>query len=118
MLLLYAGYATLVYGVDHVSGNCTPFKSVIWMGTTQSTSCGASSTPTPATSTNTGAGQTGTSGTVSGASNNPANPSGDAYTIPPAVTNNPGGYTIVGQGSYTNKNPFHLPFTNLNSASS
>jgi len=30
LLVTFAGYCALAYGIDHLQGNCTPFKSVVW----------------------------------------------------------------------------------------
>jgi hypothetical protein len=108
LLLLYAGYALVVYGVDHVTGNCTPFKSVIWVGTTSSVSCGGgpAGAATSSTSANNVLNNGGSATNLPGAGTTGG--SGHPTTIPKTGPN----YSIAGQG-YNPGNPHGLSYTNL-----
>jgi hypothetical protein len=111
MLLLYAGYSLVVYGVDHVTGHCTPFKSVIWVGTTSSVDCGGGPAGAPTTSTGSSVGNAlnngGSATNLPGAGTSGG--SGHPTTVPVTGPN----YSIPGQG-YTVGNPHRLSYTNLN----
>ena len=44
LLLLYFGYSLVVYGVDHIESNCTPFGCTL-LGQFAGSQCGSGSTP-------------------------------------------------------------------------
>jgi hypothetical protein len=115
LLLLYAGYAVLAYGVDHVANGCTPFKCVIWLNgngcTGNSIKCaGASSS---------------SSGVGAAPAQAPPLPgSGSSGTDHPTTITPPkGGVHITGPGAaaggvlpngpYQPGNRWHLPYPNI-----
>lgn len=52
MLVTYLGYAVMVYGFDHVTGNCTPFGCTV-LGEFAGKKCPAGSVPCKSTKTGT-----------------------------------------------------------------
>ena len=57
MIVIIAGYSALVYGVNHVTGGCMPFRNVVWPSTTAVTDpCSSSTSSTASTGVNAGAG--------------------------------------------------------------
>lgn len=30
LFVIFAGYTAVCYGIDHITGNCTPFKTIVW----------------------------------------------------------------------------------------
>ncbi len=52
MLLVWAGYTLLVYGVDHVANGCTPLRCVA-LGQFGGSQCGSGATPCPTVGTDT-----------------------------------------------------------------
>jgi hypothetical protein len=115
LLLLYAGYAVLAYGVDHVANGCTPFKCVIWLNgngcTGNSIKCaGASSS---------------SSGVGAAPAQAPPLPgSGSSGTDHPTTITSPGpnvhitngGASAAGvapQGAFRPGNPYGLSYTTL-----
>jgi len=105
LLVVYAGYVLVAYGINHITGGCVSFKNTAWpTGGTVTDPCKGGVTTTPGTPAATG--NHGALSTVVGAPGASPNSAPNATTIP-NTNPGPGGYSIKGQPS----NPKRQNFT-------